>query len=278
MFKLASIVVAYNPDVKDVVKNTYSYAELCDLVIVWDNTPNGDNDWTELSDLGDKVRVYSYGENIGLASAYNRGIDIALENGCSFLMTMDQDSCFENFKVLKEFVEEYEGTEYGIFCPPVNTPVSNCGEIIPVSYTVQSGCIFSLEMIKAIGRFRDDFFIGMVDAEMQLKAADNGYKIAQIGGCNLIHQIGSGRVVKKYGRKFHVMDYGPLRYYYDSRNRILMWKEFPNDFSTSKKVRFVWKRFGLCGRILLAEDQKMKKISAILRGTFWGILGVAKPY
>lgn len=276
--KIASIVVAYCPDVAEVVRNTMSYANECDLVIVWDNTPGVANDWSQLYALGDRLRVCANGENIGLASAYNKGIDMAVECGCSHLMTMDQDSCFENFVVLKQYVIGYEGQEYGMFCPPINNPNVPKDEVCVLNDAAQSGCIFSLDMIKKIGRFRDDFFIGMVDVEMQLKAAEKGYKVAQIGGCNLVHQIGSCRRVKRFGRSFQVSDYGPLRHYYDSRNRILMWKEFPYDYTFSLKMRHFRGRLSVCMRILLAEDNKLNKVWAIVGGSFWGLLGIAKPY
>lgn len=276
--KIASIVVTYYPNVAEVVRNTMSYANECDMVIVWDNTPATINDWSALNLLGDKLRICANGVNVGLASAYNKGVEMSLESGCSHLMTMDQDSYFENFAVLKQYVADYEDQEYGMFCPPINDPNVPEGKVCVMNDSAQSGCIFSLEMIKDVGRFRDDFFIGMVDVEMQLKAAEKGYRVAQIGGCNLVHQIGSCRMVKKLGRTFQVSDYGPLRHYYDSRNRILMWKEFPYDYSFPLKMRHFRNRLSVCARVLLAEDNKLKKVWAIVMGSFWGLLGIAKPY
>lgn len=276
--KIASIVVTYCPNVSEVVKNTMSYANECDLVIVWDNTPGATNDWSALNSLGDKLRVCANGTNVGLASAYNKGVEMSLKHGCSHLMTMDQDSCFEDFSVLKQYVADYKGQEYGMFCPPINNPNVPKGNVCVLNDSAQSGCIFSLEMIKDVGRFRDEFFIGMVDVEMQLKAAEKGYKVAQIGGCNLVHQIGSCRMVKKFGRSFQVSDYSPLRHYYDSRNRILMWKEFPYDYSFQLKMRHFRNRLSVCVRVILAEDNKLKKVWAIARGSFCGLLGIAKPY
>lgn len=276
--KIAAILVAYYPNVAEVIGNIKAYADLVDLSILWDNTPGAPNNWHELNVALPNTIVIANGENIGLASAYNKGVDIALEYDCSHLMTMDQDSHFENFKVLKQFLESYHGQTFGMFCPPINNPTVPIGDVCVLNDTAQSGCIFSLDMIKKIGRFRDDFFIGMVDVEMQLKAAEKGWLIARIGGCNLVHRIGSCRVVNKFGHKFNVSDYGPLRHYYDSRNRILMWKEFPNDYSFPLKMKHFRGRLSVCARIILAENHKLEKIWAIVRGTFWGVLGVPKPY
>lgn len=276
--KLASIVVAYNPNVEDVIRNTLSFAWSCDLVILWDNSVDRNNDWSPLNVLGDKLIVYQENENVGLAKAYNWGIEQALSLNCTHIMTMDQDSCFEGFDVLRNYVAQYDGAEFGMFCPPIKNPCTTIGTVVEVNDAAQSGCIFSLEMINCIGGFREDFFIGMVDVEIQLRAAERGFKIAQVGGCNLIHQIGSGRVVKLLGKSCQVSDYSPLRHYYDSRNRILMWHEFPYDYDFKLKMRHYLGRLKLCMKILLFEDKKMSKVNAIVRGTINGLLDKVITY
>ncbi len=278
IMRLASIVVAYNPEVKEVVRNVLSYSDVVDLLIVWDNTTNKENDWSDLQILGNKVLIYQNGENIGLASAYNRGIEISSANDCTHFMTMDQDSCFENIRCFVDNIRSCEFLYTNIFCPPVNNPYVANGNNISVGWAVQSGCVFPMKLFRDVGSFRDDFFIGMVDAEMQLKALEHGYQIVQVGGCNLIHQVGSGRTVTRFGCTFMVSDYGPLRYYYDSRNRILMWKEFPYDYSRRQKRIFIFGRFKLCLKILLAENKKCKKIFAIIRGTLNGAFNRLIPY
>lgn len=254
-----------------------AYANQVELSILWDNTPNATNDWSELLRLLPDTKVISEGENIGLAKAYNRGIEMALQYGCTHFMTMDQDSLFHNFSVFREQSARFVD-KYGITCPPINVSDVLLGYNKVVPYAAQSGSIFSLEMIKKIGLFREDLFIGMVDAEMQLKAQENGFSILQIGGCSLSHQVGSGRCVTIFGLRFQVSDYGPLRHYYDSRNRLLLWKEFPYDYDFKGKVKHFKGRFLLCVKILLVEDDKFAKIFAIIRGTINGLLNKSIPF
>lgn len=275
--KLAAILVAYNPNVVEVIRNIKAYANNVELSILWDNTPNAPNDWSKLKQLLPNTIIIADGKNIGLSAAYNKGIALALQQGCSHIMTMDQDSLFQNFDIFRK-ESEINIENHGLTAPPINTQNTKEGENIIVPHAAQSGCIFSLDMIQKIGPFRENFFIGMVDVEMQLRAEENGYTILQIGGCNLIHQVGSGRTVKLLGKEIHVSDYSPLRHYYDSRNRILMWKEFPYDCDIKYKFHHFRGRLSVITKIILFENYKLKKITAIIRGTFNGIFNRVIPY
>ena len=276
--KLLTIVVCYYPNA-ELERNVQSYAQISDELIIWDNTPRQSQLVSLKEVLGIKDdQIMSTGKNEGLAYPYNRAYEIALKTNCSHVMTMDQDSCFVNASEYRAYMEQKldEGFN-GMFVPKINS------EICPnqfrfLSYAAQSGCVFPCAMLQQIGTFREDFFIGMVDAEIQLRAEQYGYKIMEISGVNLRHQVGSGRKIKFMGKIISPNDYGPLRNYYDSRNRILMWHEFPNDYNTIGKIKFLFGRIKQCLKILLVGDKKWLRISAIIRGTWNGLTNKTIPY
>lgn len=271
--KLATIVVTYNPETQDVIGNIHSYSDLTDVLIVWDNTEREENDWHDLTTFRPDAIVIQKGKNVGLAKAYNEGIAIAKAHGCTHLMTMDQDSTFICF-------ERYfpQITENDILGVAVNRDDYQTLERHEAGYLCQSGTTFPMSMFDHIGGFREDFFIGMVDVEMDIRAAKNGYRLFEAAGCTMQHRVGSGRTAKVLGHLIHVSDYNPLRLYYDSRNRILMWHEFPDDCDRRFKRRFLFGRIKLMVKILLLEKDKYSKVRAILRGTCYGLLDKTKPY
>ena len=268
---MATVVVCYHPE-ESLIDNIMCYLGDGNEVFVWDNTPGGS---AEVKRLYGVDRVYidcnMNGENVGLPYAYNRVIERIGKKGYTHLMTMDQDSRFVGFESFVAGIKSVLDKEIGIFVPPINTPLNNveCNKI--VAHAPQSGCVFDLKMISKVGLFREDFFIGMVDVEMQLRAQTVGYKIMQVGGCNLVHHIGSERCVNFFGKEIQVSDYNPLRHYYDSRNRILMWHEFPNDFTRKGKASHYLGRVKVMLKIILFEKDKAKKCFAIIKGTWDGI-------
>lgn len=270
---LAAVVICFHPT-DEVLNNISSYANGVDYLFIWDNTPGGAAILKNLP-FGD-LHHYEH-RNMGLPFAFNRIIEICKQKGVSHLMTMDQDSCFEGFEFFRHRIESLD-SQGGklLFCPPLNCPGQTAD--VELHDTAQSGCVHPMRLFDEVGLFREDFFISMVDVEMQLKGESAGYHIIQIAECNLIHHIGSGRVVSLMGHSIAVSDYSPLRCYYDSRNRILMWYEFPNDMCTRDKARHLLGRVKVMIKIALFEDKKIEKISAILCGTWNGMRNKAIPY
>lgn len=273
--KLAAIIVTYRPDLHEVEQNVATFAENVDMLMVWDNSETP-ADFHHLEQLYPNIILHQEGRNIGLAEAYNKAISTARDNGCSHLMTMDQDSTFENFKEYRHQLEAFTDSTVGIFTCPINNDTDKPG--YRDTAVCQSGSTYTMEMLHQIGGFREDLFIGMVDAEMSLRALEKGYRIYQIANCNLIQHVGSGRKARLLGKEISVSDYSPLRHYYDSRNRILLWYEFPYDFSPWHKLHFLWSRLKLMIKIILFENNKLPKTKAILLGTWYGFRNLPKPY
>lgn len=272
---LAAVVVTYNYNPQTLLTNIASYADEVDLLIVWDNNlPKMKLD--AIAKRWPNARISQTGKNVGLAIAYNQAFTFAAEQGCTHLMTMDQDSTFEDFPKYKEQIAAFNDPSVGIFTCPINNDIAKIG--YRETTVCQSGSVYTIDMLNSIGGFREDFFIGMVDAEMSLRALEKGYKIFQFSGCNLIQHIGAGRIVNFLGKRIEVSDYSPLRHYYDSRNRILLWHEFTYDYSTKHKLQWFLSRMKLITKIILFENNKIQKVSAIMRGTFNGILNHTKPY
>jgi hypothetical protein len=84
--------------------------------------------------------------------------------------------------------------------------------------------------------------------------------------------------VSLLGQTVVVSDCNALRHYYDSRNRILMWHEFPYDYSFRAKMKHLKGRLKVIVKILLFEGKKKEKIAAIIRGTFNGFFDRTIPY
>lgn len=273
--KLATIVIAYNPNLDELRQNIASYAGLSDIFILWDNSEKPFDLSNIKADYPNAV-IHQDGINHGLPRAYNWAIKYAEEHGCTHLMTMDQDSRFERFHDYYQWVAK-KGHN-GISSCAINQDQPAKEEYTIINDSAQSSSIFPLSMIKELGPFREDLFISMVDAEMCLRAQEKGYKTLQYNGSNLIHHIGSGRKIHILNRTVTVSDYNALRHYYDSRNRILMWHEFPYDMKTRNKIKHLLGRLKIMAKILLFEDNKIEKITAIITGTWYGLLNKAKPY
>ncbi len=57
-------------------------------ILIWDNTPNGQT----ATDLPPDIRYVSAPHNPGLSTAYNHALIVAQNEGCDWLLTLDQDT------------------------------------------------------------------------------------------------------------------------------------------------------------------------------------------
>lgn len=223
--------------------------------------------------------IHADGENTGLATAYNRAAAEARRAGCTHLMTMDQDSRFECFGEYRRLAEALFAENPKVLCFPTgHEPTGSPYRSILTGQN--SGCIVSLDMLDKVGGWRDDFFISLVDAELQVRAQEHGYRLVAVEakGLKFHHQIGSQRTVKVLGHTFRTDDYSPLRRYYDSRNRLLLARMYPYEYSRRSLRHHLYGQLSQIARVRVAEDRKWAKTCAIVRGTLNGLLNRHKPF
>lgn len=277
--KLAAIVVTYYPEV-DVPKNISSCIDYVELLIIWENTPLRDRLYynIDLPEYSDKIIYLGTDNNEGLGYAYNVGTKYAKDLGFTHIMTLDQDTSFVGFEGFKSNIEKESDKKVGIFIPPYNAGGVYDFSPLECSVGIQSGSVFSIEMLDEIGLFRDDFFIDCIDFEINFRARKFGYKCVTYGGCNMIHTIGSCRTASILGFQFSPPDYSPLRRFYQARNTLFLMKEYPGEYSFKKKIRHFVYTIKAIVKIILGETNKIDKILAILKGLTYGIFSINKPY
>ena len=120
--KILGIVTLYNPP-KEVGENLSSYAPFLDGLYLWDNTAGGSNvDSLLPPEVAKRVLMHRRGRNVGIAMALNAAIDLALKEGYTHLLTMDQDSRFKEgtFQAYLRDVEADTDDKHWAFCPLIN--------------------------------------------------------------------------------------------------------------------------------------------------------------
>lgn len=218
------IVVAYNIDINVLKQNINSYIEYVDKVLVIDNS---DND--KLKKIENEDIIYKYLDgNKGIGKALNIGAKFAIKNDYKYVLTMDQDSLFDNN--LLEIYKKHLAKNIIIYSP--NYIIERKKErkynddTKELYWTMTSGNLLNLEMYAKNGEFREDFFIDAVDYEYCLKARKNGYKILQCNDAKLRHNPGITKNKKMLFLNYKYGYMSPTRLYYQVRNLSYLAKEY----------------------------------------------------
>lgn len=259
---IASIIVLYHPQLKEVFDNIRTFCHAVDKVLVWRNSPES---ITIPCDLQDIVVLLGTGENDYMAKPLNAALDWCEKNGYDYLLTMDQDS---EWVAADHFVFRAlscPDKDIALFAPYVVGQYAKPEADYDAESVITSGSLVNVQIAKRLGGFREDYKIYWVDGEFCYWARINGYRIRVLHDCTLKQKFGN-QTKTLFG--FTTSNYSPVVYYFLIRNMLWMKREFPKGVSL-KTVGYTL-MYNIRG-ILLGEKNKLRKIHSINKGIIHGL-------
>lgn len=271
--KILGIVVCYHPNVKELYFNINQYIDYVDRLIIWQNSPNIEREFSiiEKDDINKRIIFMGKGDNQGIAYPLNVALRIMFSENDNYthLLTMDQDSTWENFEHYKFVIENI--SEDAIFSPNINNEIVSNESYVKVKTCITSGAIFTKKVLSEIGSFNEDYSVDCVDYDFCFKAKDKGYSIYKITSAKL-NQI-YGIPLKSKFFKFQTNVYSSKRLFFIVRNHILLWKDYPNHIDLRfAKLIFMDMFLVKLLKVLLMEKSKYIKIKSMVKGFFYGLV------
>ena len=263
--KYAGTVILYQPD-KSIKENIMSYLSYLDKLYVIDNSLNSNE---KLLPKNAKIEYCCNYENLGIAKALNMTCEKAIKDGYNFILTMDQDSKFNNEDIasLISYVRNNNCDNVGIISPYHNILTKNIKSAEEVEHPLEvmtSGNLLNLKIYEKVGKFNEDLFIDCVDTWMCLNIKKNGYDIIRLNNISLEHKLGNACVKKIFGKKIICSNHNALRRYYMMRNTLYVIEEFGKNFpSYCQYLKRVQNHQML---IVLLEKDGFKKFKYMLKG------------
>lgn len=268
--KIAAVITLFNPDEK-IRTRLESIIPFTERIYLIDNSESVNDGLLNHFQSLQKVEYIFNGENLGIASAMNIGIKKALSEGFDYLLTLDQDSEFENNSLENLISSIQPNDKVAIYSPFhknkffTNPPSNEEYEEIPDVMT--SGNLLNLKVVEKIGLFREDYFIDYVDIEYCLRLRKNDYKILRVNSSFLNHNEANLMRKSFLGKYVYPPNHKPFRWYYKIRNYFYLKDEYLSHFPEyfEKEKRNIRNNIF---KIILFEKEKFLKIKFILRGYF----------
>lgn len=277
--KISCVIVTYNIGRK-LKECFYSIFKQVDEVIIVDNGSNRETiEYLNELEQKHKIIVLFNKENMGIAQALNRGCKYAIENGCDWIITMDNDSqatenmvksMLEVFDKLSEKEKLKIGSLFPIHvekkCKDMSYKES---KIISSKYTyidveITSGNMIKREVFEKVGYFDEKLFIDYVDFDYCSRIDKNKFKLIKIEEAVLLHSLGEIEEKNFLGKNISYTNHSVLRRYYITRNRFYVWDKYDNikEFIKRDKEAFLIENI----KIILFEKEKYKKIKMSYMG------------
>jgi rhamnosyltransferase len=285
--EICAVVVTYFP-AAGCAENLAALAPQVGKVLVVDNG----SDAATLAPVEVAVQrlgatVVRLGSNLGIATALNKGLEFAREQGFRWLATFDQDSqCTpgmieEMGRVLESLPQpdrtaiispSYVDRALGFTVRQGRSEAAGEGWQI-LRTTMTSGNLVNVEIATAVGGFDDSLFIDYVDHEFCLRLRSHGYRIVQSTRATLLHSLGTMERRRFLFRLVAPTHHSAVRRYYQSRNRYLLWRQYWRhevQWVAADMRRFVFEAM----YVVFYEKQSRAKLAMVLRGLRDGIKNV----
>lgn len=270
--RIAGVVVLYQPDLKRLAEALPTYAPQLDVLYVFANAPVA-----EFPIDAPRVEWIHSPDNVGIAAALNAAAARALPEGCTWLLTMDQDSHFtaDGFAELQRAIPLLP-PRAALLGPDYLDQGRSAARPRPVRLLIQSGTLVHLPTWQQLGPFDEALFIDGVDHDYCLRAQAQGYGVYEWPQSRLNHALGEIYPLPAWLFTFHrhskrgIAFHKPYREYYEFRNNLwLIGRHGP------KFPRWALLRLGyLALRLLYALSilpERAERLTAISRGIGAGL-------
>ena len=253
--RITSITVAFNPDPIRLAEQLTALRNQVDEIIIVDNG----SEQPVMKSLAQTMIMRSIdelspmkfivlAENQGIASGFNIGIDAARKSGVDFVLLLDDDSVPAANMVSKLTAGYHQATTA---CAPQRVaavgprivdsrddhdyPFIRLGwlrnqhircaisreNLVDCDFLISSGSLILMSALDEIGKFDETLFIDSVDLEWCFRVRRNRLSLYGICDAQLHHRLGDHRRV--VWNKIVLVVHSPLRIYYITRNRILLY-------------------------------------------------------
>ena len=235
---VVAVVPTFRPDSGDLIGLVTSLQAQGIRVLVTDDASpcTSDPALLDVQSLG--VDVVRHRHNRGIARGLNDGLAFAVARGATWLLTVDQDSSLPPGYVAAllaaasdrvgvigaEIISDASGD--------VRYPTTQSDGHLTTEEVFQTGSLWSVAALTAIGGFDESLGIDAVDAAACLRLRERGFIVALAPGVRLEHRVGAARQVTLLGRTVLATGHSPKRRTTMVRNRLRL---APAEFRQSPK-------------------------------------------
>ena len=217
------------------------------------------------------VEVIRHEHNAGIARGLNEGLAFAEAQGAQWLLTVDQDTALPDGYVKSVLPWAHDGV--GVVAAEhvddasglLSYPTQRSGGYMTTHEVIQTGSLWSVADMRAVGGFDESLGIDAVDAAACLRLRERGLRVVLAPGVSLSHHLGSARQIRILGRTVLATGHSPGRRTTMVRNRL---KLAPAEFRQSpihalRTLRRVAVNLTLG---VIVEDDRWAKAKAGLQG------------
>ena len=242
-------IITYNPKKELLGKAVSAVIDQIDKLIIVDNFSNNGFSFADISgrlsnEQNDKTVFIGNDRNVGIAEALNAAVSVCEQDGCEWLLTLDQDSVVPS-DLIDSYRKYLDLEKIGQLCcgfvdnnqtdlevekmSPLTIPVSGEGKSgqYKVYACITSGSLLNVKACLEVGGFNNVLFIDYVDYDISLKLYNKGFSNYYIPSVKMHHEFGDAHIKRFLWLRYTDYRFSPSRVYYKARNAVYMKRKYP---------------------------------------------------
>ncbi|MDY6536458.1 glycosyltransferase family 2 protein [Acinetobacter faecalis] len=283
--KVVVVIVTYNRKnllvtcLEAIAQQSYDY----ERVILVDNaSTDGTIEFLEAKKILNhpKLTLLKQTENTGGAGGFSAGMKYAFEHGADYVWMMDDDAV-PHQNALEQLMNHAtpnhiygslavngEDTAWTTTLLPGSKTIDS-KNLIPIISEVQSlpflGYLTSKEIFEKLGLPDNSYFIAADDVEYCLRAQRAGFKTYVCGQSYIEHPKSDRYPFNLFGKKLICLKLVPWKRYYDTRNRLLIARNY---YGVKALTQTLPASFVRLFAALINEPNKLMQIKAFFTGVY----------
>jgi len=254
----SAVVILFNPQ-DSVLDNISTYINSVKTLYIVDNSINESTITKKLS-VYTNTKIIHTKNNIGMAEALNLAFKQAKNNNYNYIMTLDQDTFFENDDINKFICNFYNHNKKSmVLLSPLHNKRFITDKISEEKFVMTSANIVNIPVALSIGGYDENLFIDEVDHEFCMRARKKNYKIMIDNSIAVNHSLGI-----KHKKNLKVKIYPSIRLYYMLRNYLYIKNKYFHDEKLFFKTRDKYLLIFFKNQILYSSN-KIKDIKMLIR-------------
>lgn len=287
MTKISAVIVTYNPDIGRLAAELEALHRQVDQIFIFDNCSSPDrHPRLALSSDLNSIVVLDNSLNKGLGAALNAGAEMALAQGATHLLFLDQDSV-PGVDMVRRLAAAIAAADVGQLAAvgPAWVDARTRARNIPerespgtsrdTNFLITSGLLMPSEVYRTVGPFDEGLFVDSTDREWCFRAKFLGYGLRAVESAIMTHQLGDqplrlfGKVLGGWTR------HSPQRLYYMMRNRVILYRR--SYVPLSWKITDVVRATGKFVAFSLLIPPRWKNFNYMVLGVRDGLRHVSGP-
>jgi rhamnosyltransferase len=287
--EVCAVLVTFHPDEGLPARIERVLLEAAALVVVDNGSDEAALGMLRRLSADPRIALVPNSANLGIARALNLGVARAGSMGYDWVLLLDQDTVVDPgmLHAMIGIRAAYPAPErlavIGAGFRDVNKDAGETRTVgaaaawEEVESVITSGSLIALATHAAVGPFREEFFIDLVDTDYCFRARALGYRIIETRQALMSHAIGAATLHRTFGVDKWTSNHSPDRRYYIARNDTVMLRDYGHYPAGLWAAKSLGRRLRTCKRVLLYEQMKTGKIRSILEGWWDGVRGHLGP-